>query len=690
MRFKNIYLLLFLFIGTQICWAQKVFFSGNDDDMIFICEDGIVFTAGENNAGQLADGSLIPSNVLVQMSGIGGVGTSPRCKQVQIEGVATFMALTNSGDTVLGWGINNYGQIGDGTTVGKTFPVRAKGVGGTGYLQNIMQIATGNYSSYALAEDGKVLNWGYNLYGQLGNGSFAPSILYPDYVLKAPGDTLKNVKIISAGGVFCMALLCDGSVWMWGRNDWGQLGQNTGTNSPFAIQVKNSSGTGFLSNIKNIEAGDNYCFALSTSDTLWSWGSNAYGQLGIGSTVNRRSLPVYVRNITNTSKLSGIIDIAAGQGHSLAVLSNNTVMSWGRNSWGQLGKNDTISTTLPVQVMNNTGLSPLTNINHISAGDLFSMARTTTNQLYVWGENGTGQLGFGDHTDRHLPALLSLPCQLTSDGFPGYGRMANVSSVCLGTNSGSVYLNKHQMSISNWQESANNFSTFNVINNKDFSVSFSNLNQPTYYRAVLNECGNNYFSPVATILMDPPSQGGIINSSAVVRERYNSDTLYLNGYSGSVIRWEYSIDNFITDINQISNTFNFQSFAGLMKTTYYRALIKSGACPSVYSNTVEIKTVNDSHVKIYDSFTPNGDNYNDEWVIDFIEYFPNNKVEIYNRWGQLVYKAEHYDNVNKIWKGESNVSGALGGTTLADGTFFYMVNLGEGHAVQKGYVVISR
>jgi gliding motility-associated-like protein len=690
MHFKCISLLLIFILSAPKVWSQKVLFSGNDDNSIFICEDGQVYASGENKEGQLGNGTLIPSNIPVPITGIGGTGPAPKCKQVQIEGVSTFMALTNSGDTVLAWGINNHGQAGDGTTTIKTFPVRVMGVGGLGYLQNIKQIATGNYTGYALTEDGKVINWGYNLYGQLGNGSFSTDVLNPDYVLKAPGDTLKNVKTITAGGVFCMALLCDGTVWVWGRNDWGQLGQNNSTNSAYAIQVKNNPGTGPLSNIKKIEAGDNYCFALSNSDTLWTWGSNVFGQLGIGSTATRRSLPVYVRNLTASGNLSGVIDIAAGQGHSLAILSNNTVLSWGRNESGQLGNNDTINSTLPVQVLDNTGLNPLTNINHVATGDLFSIARTSGNQLYVWGGNASGELGMGDHTNLHLPALLSLPCPPASDIFPSTGIMANVSNACTGTNSGNIFINKHQMAVKCWQQSTDNFSTFSVINNTDFSVPFTNLTVPTYYRAVLTECGTDYFSPTAAVSIDPLSQSGIINSSAVVRQRYNSDTLHLSAYTGTVLKWEYSTDNFMYDTNTINNTSDFQTYSGLVKTTYYRALIKSGTCPAVYSNTVEIKIINEADVKIYDAFTPNGDNYNDEWVIDFIEHFPDNKVEIYNRWGQLVFKARHYDNVNKVFKGESNVSGSLAGPVLADGTFFYVVDLGEGYKVQKGYVVISR
>ncbi len=670
-------------------YSQNFFFSGNDNNSAFICDDGRLFLAGKNNEGQLGNGTNIPSPIPLQIVGIGGVGVLPKCKQVQIEGVNTYMALTNSGDTLVAWGVNDYGQIGDSTNLLRSFPVRVKGIGGKGYLQNIKQITTGNATSYALTEEGKVISWGYNFYGQLGNGTTSLNVLYPDYVLKAVGDTLKNVKLISAGGVFCMALLCDGTIWSWGRNDWGQLGQNNSTPSNYAIQVKNSSGTGPLININKIEAGDNYCLALSNTDTLWSWGSNASGQLGIGSAITRRSLPVYVKDFSSTKNLSGVVSIAAGQGHALALLSDQTIASWGKNNSGQLGNNTIINSTLPIQVMGTNGINPLTQINYIVTGDLFSLARTSTNQLYIWGENSIGQLGLGDYNNRLLPTSLILPCLPTTDTLPNYGKIINPTVVCEKTNNGTIFLNKHQLPILSWQKSEDNFNSFTSIDERNFTLSFFNLTKPTYYRALLSECANLYFSPVGTINIDTLSKAGKINSSTIVREGNNEGILRLNNYNGNIIGWESSIDNFYSHIHKINNTKDTLMYSNIITTTYYRILTQSGVCPAVYSDTVEIKTISSKDLKIYDSFTPNGDRYNDEWIIDYIEQFPENKVKIYNRWGQLVFNIEQYNNSEKVWKGENNTSGTIGGNTLADDTYFYLVELGEG-TTQKGFVVISR
>lgn len=686
MQRKDYYIFLFLLIAFHSAWSQKVFFSGNDDNSIFICEDGRIFMSGENNVGQLGNGTFVPSNVPVEVGSIDGVGSLPRCKQTQIEGVSTFLALTNSGDTVIAWGPNQFGQVGDGTTDPKTFPVRVRGVNGVGYLQNIIQIATGNGNGYGLTEDGKVVSWGSNSFGQTGTGTFNTPVLYPEYVLKAPGDTLKNVQSISAGGVFCLALLCDGSVWAWGRNNVFQLGQNTTVNSEFAIPVKNSSGAGVLSNIQKIEAGDNSAYALSSTDTLWVWGPNWDGRLGTGTGADH-PLPTYVRNPTGTAHLSGVLDVASGQGHSLALLSDQNVYSWGINEFGQLGKNDTLSASLPVRVKDPTGAGFLSDVNYIAVGDKFSMVRTSANDLYLWGENTLGQLGLNDHIHRHLPVLLNLPCEPTPDIFPGTGTMTYPSAICIGSNSGNVYLNRNHLPIIEWQQSFDNFSTFTTINSTEYSVPYINLNRTAYYRVVLGQCNNLTHSPIAVLSIDSITQPGTVLSSATVRIHKNQDTLHLSEYKGSVIRWEFSNDNFTSDINLVNTTSSALGYSNLFQTTYYRVLVQQGVCPAAYSDTAEIRTIDQTSIKVYNGFTPDGDNYNDDWIIDFIDLFPDNRVEIYNRWGQPVFRISRYDNTNNVWQGENNVTGT---GPLADGTYFYVIDPGEGNPVLKGYVVINR
>jgi|GEM_PF-4931392 len=680
-----LYSLFFALLASSEAEGQNVFFSANDDNSAFLCEDGRLFITGENNVGQLGTGSLIPSNVPVMVAGING-GALPRCKQVSLEGVTTFLALTYSGDTVLAWGPNDHGQVGDGTREKRLTPFIVKGVGGIGHLKNIKQIATGNATAYALTNDGKVLSWGGNASGETGTGTFTDPVYYPSYVLKGPGDTLKNVKAISGGGTFCMALLCDGTVCAWGKNHVGQLGQNNKTNSAYALPVKDKTGNGLLRNIKKIEAADNYSYALSDNDTLWVWGPNWDGRLGTGNKTDRL-LPDYVRSVDGTGHLSGVVEIAGGQGVALALLSDKTVCSWGINDYGQLGRNDTIDSALPVKVKDPSGTGELKDINYIAVGDIHCIVRNDRNELYVWGGNPLGQLGLNDHVNRWLPVQLILPCEPTRDVFPGNGKMEYTPSVCVESNTGNIYITKYHSAIERWELSTDSFSTFTPVANTSFSQEYSNLTQKTYFRVVLNECGETFYSPVAVIEIDSLTRPGVVEPSASVRAHLNKDTLHLKNYKGNVLFWEYSKDNFVTDWQIIRSSEPSCVYSDLAVTTYFRAYVKRGNCPARYSEPAEIRIVDASVVKAYDGFTPNGDNINDEWIIDFIELYPDNRVEIYNRWGQLVCRINSYNNESNVWKGDSNTNG---NEPLADDTYFYVINLGDGSAVMKGFVVINR
>lgn len=142
--------------------------------------------------------------------------------------------------------------------------------------------------------------------------------------------------MIAGGLSYSLALAKDGTVWAWGRNSYGQLGDGTTTTSSLPVQVKGSAGTGTLSGITAIAANYMQSFALAEDGTVWAWGRNNYGQLGDG-TITNSSLPVQVKNSAGTGVLSGITAIIAGGHHTLALAEDGTVWAWGRNQLGQLG-----------------------------------------------------------------------------------------------------------------------------------------------------------------------------------------------------------------------------------------------------------------------------------------------------------------------------------------------------------------
>ncbi|KNY26102.1 regulator of chromosome condensation RCC1 [Pseudobacteroides cellulosolvens ATCC 35603 = DSM 2933] len=282
------------------------------------------------------------------------------------------LALKSDG-TVWAWGYNEYGQLGDGTIVDKgAKPVQVLG------LTNVISIAAGECHSFALKSDGTVWAWGHNSYGQLGDGTTVGEAK-PIQVLG-----LTNVISIAAGEFDSFALKSDGTVWAWGYNGYGQLGDGTTEDKTKPVQVLE------LTNVISIAAGGYHGFVLKSDGTVWAWGYNGYGQLGDGTTVGKTK-PVQVLGLTN------VISIAAGGYHSFALKSDGTVWTWGYNYYGQLGDGTTEEKTRPVQVLG------LTNVISIAAGGYHSIAQKSDGTFWAWGRNSYGQLGDGTNITRITP-----------------------------------------------------------------------------------------------------------------------------------------------------------------------------------------------------------------------------------------------------------------------------------------------
>jgi alpha-tubulin suppressor-like RCC1 family protein len=281
--------------------------------------DGTVWAWGYNYFGQLGDGSTTDFTTQVQVSGITRVAT--------VAGGMYYSLALKSDGTVWSWGYNNYGQLGDGSTTERHTPVQVSGLAG------VTAIAAGPYHCLALKLDGTVWAWGYNYFGQLGDGSTT------DRTTPVQVSGLNGVIAIAAGAAHSLALKSDGTVWSWGYNGHGQLGDGSITERHTPVQVSG------LTTVIAIAPGlaQDHSLALKSDGTVWSWGYNNYGQLGDGSTTERHT-PVQV------SELAGVTTIAVGAYHCLALNSDGTVWSWGYNNRGQLGDGSTTNRTTPGQV----------------------------------------------------------------------------------------------------------------------------------------------------------------------------------------------------------------------------------------------------------------------------------------------------------------------------------------------------
>ena len=293
-------------------------------------------------------------------------------------GYGHSVALTRDG-MVWAWGDNEFGQLGNGTTTDSRIPVRVSGLSG------VIAIAAGGYHSIALKSDGTVWTWGQNWDGQLGSGAWTDNSLIPVQV-----SGLTGVVEIAAGGYYSLALKSDGTLWAWGDNEFGQLGNNDTTDNNIPVQVSGLTG------VITISAGDHHSVALKSNGTVWTWGKNWLGQLGSG-TLNDSLIPVPV------SGLSRVIAIAAGSAHTLALKSDGTVWAWGDNGYGQLGNGTTSYDPNPVPVP----VSSLTGVIAIAAGNAHSIALKSNGTVWAWGSNQYGQLGNNTTTDSKTPVQVS-------------------------------------------------------------------------------------------------------------------------------------------------------------------------------------------------------------------------------------------------------------------------------------------
>jgi len=244
------------------------------------------------------------------------------------------------------------------------------------------KVAAGDYHSLANQSNGTVWAWGNNNIGQLGDNTFV------DQPAPVQSGTIDKVISVDAGVYHSMALKYDGTVWTWGYNDRGPLGDGTNTDSGTPVQVSGLTGA------VAIAAGYEYSLALKSDGTVWSWGDNTGGQLGNG-TYTDSNVPVQVTGLTN------VVDVSGGNYHSLAVKSDGTVWAWGYNSYGHLGDGTTTDQLTPVQV---TGLS---NVVAVAAGNYYSLALKNDGTVWAWGVNIFGALGDGTNTDSNTPVQVS-------------------------------------------------------------------------------------------------------------------------------------------------------------------------------------------------------------------------------------------------------------------------------------------
>lgn len=283
-------------------------------------------------------------------------------------GYAHSLAVKTDG-SLWAWGLHQYGEDTNGTTAERNALKRI--------MDHVMSVSAGQAHSLAVKTDGVLWAWGYNDYGQVGDGTTTD--------LHNPVKVMDDVVAVSAGNYYSLAIKVDGTLWAWGKNSNGQLGDGTTTDRLSPVKV--------MDNVVAVSAGENHSLAIKTDGSLWAWGDNFYGELGIGTSRNDTPVTVPVKVMDNVSTVS------SGIGNSFAVRTDGTLWAWGRNDCGKLGVGaTTYYRPTPVKVMDNVAA--------VSAGDWHSLAIKTDGSVWAWGENDEGQLGDGTTETRYTPVRI--------------------------------------------------------------------------------------------------------------------------------------------------------------------------------------------------------------------------------------------------------------------------------------------
>ncbi len=311
------------------------------------------------------------------------VAATPRAVVAAMAAGDSHSLALKSDGSLWGWGNNADSQLGLGDTTNRNVPTRL------GLETDWTALAAGALHTLALKTDGSLWAWGFNFFGQLGLGATSPDScdLMPCALNPTRVGIAADWTALAAKGSYSLALKSDGSVWGWGDNSNGQLG--LGDNIERNVPTQVGPDTDWTAPA----AGFSHTLALKDDGSLWAWGANASGQLGLGDNIDR-SVPTPVGSATDWAAL------AAGWWHTLALKSDGTLWAWGDNIAGQLGLGDATARNSPTPVGTDSDWAAL------AAGDLHTLALKSDSSLWGWGNNSEGQLGLGDRTDRNVPTRV--------------------------------------------------------------------------------------------------------------------------------------------------------------------------------------------------------------------------------------------------------------------------------------------
>ena len=364
-------------IGSGTTWASV---AAGESHTVAIKEDAptgkrTLWAWGRNHHGQLGDGTTDDKHKP------GQIGSDTDWNALAGGQFHTVAIKSDKSDqTLWAWGYNYFRQLGDGTTDDKNEPKRI-------WLLVYVSVAAAADHTLGIRHDGTLWAWGYNAYGQLG---FDPGIFSK---IKTPSEIKPGFTFVSvaAGSRHTVAIKSDGTLLAWGRNDYGQLGNGTKDDEDDPTQI------GEDDKWVSVSAGRNHTVAIKSDGTLWAWGEDEQQQLGNGEEAGRQLIPIQIGEDEDW------VSVAAGEWHTVAIKKDGSLWAWGRNDRGQLGVgNENDTRHVPTEIV----IGPPATWLMVDAGLRNTFAIRTDGTLWGWGANYYGQLGNGSTEDKYIPTQI--------------------------------------------------------------------------------------------------------------------------------------------------------------------------------------------------------------------------------------------------------------------------------------------